>query len=106
MTNERFKTNFEVHGIKYRVNKLQNERLGHAEDDAYKFVKLAEEGVKLSGAFFRTELDKDREFQMALYCSKTMLIYSKYFLDIVIIYSTYKRNRFNLVSSSEYYWNQ
>ena len=88
MVNERFNVNFEVHRIKYRMNKLQNERLGHAEDDANKFVKLAEEDVEASGAFFRMKLDKDRKFQMALYCSKIILIYYKYFLDIVIIDST------------------
>lgn len=64
-------------------------------EDAYLFVKLAQEKSK-EGAYFNFRVDKESKFTSAIYLSKTMLLYSQYFLDLVIVDATYKRNRFNL----------
>ena len=82
--------------VKYRAKKLMELTHGVATEDAYSFTRLAIEDVK-NGGFFKYRTDEDNRFEMALYLSKTMLIYADSFLDIVIIDSTYRRNRFNLI---------
>ena len=49
-----------------------------------------------SEGYFNYKCDAKSEFESAIFLSKCMLLYSKCFLDIVIIDSTYSRNRFNL----------
>ena len=94
--NTKFNTSFMEDQIKYRVNKLIELTYGQAESDAYEFVRLAEEETK-NGSVFHYKLDEHNKFMRSIYISKTMLDYSKYFLDVVLVDSTYKRNRFNLI---------
>ena len=49
-----------------------------------------------NGGHFEYDQDSEGRLRRAIYFSKSMLIYAQKFLDIVIIDSTYKRNRFNL----------
>ena len=93
--NKNFKTDFEVTQVKYQVTKIMNQTYGRAEEDAYKFVKLAEEKSK-NGGYFNCYVINSSTFNRAIYLSDIMLTYAQYFLDIVIIDSTYKRNHFNL----------
>jgi len=81
--------------IKYQVDKLLQATFGIADQDAYEFVKLAQKEAK-DGGYFVYEVNSKQEFRRSLYISKAMLIYARYFLDIVIIDTTYRRNRFNL----------
>ena len=96
MINKQFDTNFEEPQIKYRVNKLLQMTCGKTEEDAYLFVQLALEQEK-NGAKFWVELDEEQRLKRCLFISPEMLSYAQYFLDIVIVDSTYKRNRFNMV---------
>jgi len=50
----------------------------------------------MNGGYFKFEVNNKNEFDKCIFMSKTMLIYAQHFLDIVIVDSTYKRNRFNL----------
>lgn len=97
LINSEFKTEFVDSQIKYRVKKLIEKNLGSPDDDAYEFVKLAQEDAKNGGGYFSYETDTNNRFKRCLYLSQTMLTYSKKFLDSVIIDATYKRNRFNLI---------
>jgi len=63
---------------------------GQADKDAYEFVRLAEEDRK-NGSIFHYQVDENNKFMRSVYLSKTMLNYSKYFLDVVLVDSTYKR---------------
>jgi len=94
--NKKFKCHFPVHRIQYKVNKLLQETFGKPEEDVNRFVEIALTDVKNNGGFFYFETNQQGQFSKSLYVSKTMEIYSKKFLDVVIIDSTYKRNRFNL----------
>ena len=94
--NKKFNTSFQEDQIKYRVNKLIELTYGQADKDAYEFVRLAEEDRK-NGSIFHYQVDENNKFMRSIYLSKTMLNYSKYFLDVVLVDSTYKRNRFNLI---------
>ena len=91
--NKKFATKFNLEQIKYRVLKLLNSNR-HPDNDAYDFVEIAK---NCPNSFFSYELDEENRFQKSLFLSDVMLIYSSKFLDIVIIDSTYKRNRFNLI---------
>ena len=94
--NKKFQANFPIYRIQYKVQKFLVESYGKAEEDAYNFIELAEKDIKDNGGFFFYEKDQESKFQRGLYISKVMSIYSKKFLDVIIIDSTYKRNRFNL----------
>ena len=83
--------------IKYRVQKLCKETKGKAQQDAYDFVNLAKEDAQNNEGYFSYEVNGTNEFDKCIYLSKTMILYSKYFLDIILIDSTYRRNRFNLI---------
>lgn len=93
--NLRYRTDFQLAQIKYQVKKLMEANFGKPQDDAYRFVELARNEAE-NGGFFRSEVNREREFYRCIFLSKVMLLYSLYFIDIVIIDSTYKRNRFNL----------
>jgi len=94
--NEKYKTSFNKHHIIYRIQKLCQETKGKAQQDAYEFVKLAEEDVKTNSGFFAYSLNENNQFDKCVYLSNVMLLYSQHFLDIIIVDSTYRRNRFNL----------
>ena len=95
IVNKKFNTEFSVLQIKYQVNKILLETFGCADEDAYRFVQIATEKTKEEG-YFCTKLDQGQKLLHGIYLSKAMLLYSNYFLDLVIVDSTYKRNRFNL----------
>ena len=94
--NEKFSTSFTLSQIKYQVDKLIIINYGVPSTDAYKFVEIAQKSSAESGSFFGMKLNQEKQLQSALYLSPIMLEYSNYFLDIVIVDTTYKRNRFNL----------
>ena len=97
LINNKFNTKFDCHNIQYRVNKLLRSTLGQPHEDAFKFFELAKEEIKKNkGGFFKIDIDQQNVFRRCLYVSDCMLEYAKQFLDIVIVDSTYKRNRFNL----------
>ena len=93
--NKKFQTEFSVLQVKYQVNKILLETYGYADEDAYRFIQLAKEEASKEG-FFCSKLDKNQRLFQAIYLSKSMLLYSNYFLDLVIVDATYRRNRFNL----------
>lgn len=95
--NTTFHTDFKSYQIKYKVDIFFEQTYGLAEDDAYRFISLAKEQIKADKAgFFDFEQDINKKFLRAIFISKTMIQYSKFFLDIVLVDSTYRRNRFNL----------
>jgi len=94
--NKTFHTDFTNSQIRYQVDLLFQMTLGHADIDAYFFVELAQKEVEEKGGFFEMAVNAENQLQKAIYLSATMLLYSDYFLDIVIVDATYKRNRFNL----------
>ena len=94
--NEKFKVNFPTYRIQYRVDKLLKENFGQPDEDAYKFTKLCEDDASKNGGYFKYEENEVNIFESAIYVSETMLTYAEEFLDVVIVDSTYKRNRFNL----------
>lgn len=96
MINEKFGTHFDYLQIRYKIDTLLKKSYGKAELDAYKFVQLGEEKKRDEGAYFEYILGNENELKNVIYISKTMLVYSQYFLDFVLVDSTYKRNRFNL----------
>ena len=73
-----------------------NINFGVPDIDAYNFSEMTEKASKENGAFFAIKLhtSNNNQFQRALYLSPDMLEYANYFLDIVIVDATYKRNRF------------
>ena len=93
--NKDFETSFEPYQVRYRVEKLYVKTFGNPHEDAYNFVKMAEENVLAEGGYFKMRLIEDK-LTSALYISKTMMTYSKVFLDIILVDATYKRNRFNM----------
>jgi len=92
--NKTFSTSFTISQIKYQVERLMNINFGVPDIDAYSFSEMAEKASKENGAFFAIKLHNNNQFQRALYLSPDMLEYANYFLDIVIVDATYKRNRF------------
>jgi len=95
--NIKFDSNFKIDRIKYRVAKLTEETKGKAHQDAYDFIKMASDNVKNYGGYFAFDLKRNILFERCVYLSKTMLTYAEYFLDVILVDSTYRRNRFNLV---------
>ena len=93
--NKKFKTDFNLTQIKYQVSKLLKSNYGCADDDAFHFVELAKKEAQ-NGGYFNFKINENNQFSRAIYLSKVMLMYSEYFLDVVIVDATYKRNRFNL----------
>lgn len=79
------------------MKKMLEKTLGTPDKDAYEFVNLAKEDVKKNNGYFAYHTDQNDEFKKCIYLSQTMIHYSKYFLDTVIVDATYKRNRFNLI---------
>lgn len=97
MINKEFNTDFTKMQIQYQISKLLIQYYGIAVDDAYTFVNLAEKDISENEGYFDYELNDDHTFKRSIYLSNTMLLYSEKFLDLVIIDSTYRRNRFNLI---------
>jgi len=95
LINTKYGTNFITSQIKYQVDRLLKINFGNPQKDAYSFINLAKEEAAKNG-FFQYKTNSSNQFDRAIYLSETMLLYSKYFLDIVIVDATYKRNRFNL----------
>lgn len=93
--NKKFNTSFKIYEVRRKVKKLFAENFGKASEDAYNFLKLSEEQTKEEG-YFEFECDDENHFQRSIFLSKTMLLYADLFLDVVIVDSTYKRNRFNI----------
>lgn len=96
LVNQEFQTNYDYHQISYQASKLMNENFGKADDDADSLVREIEKDIELNGGHYEIFLDKDNKLQKILYMSFQMLEYAKFFLDIVIVDATYRRNRFNM----------
>ena len=69
---------------------------GHADEDANNLSDLIKKDVKENGGTFQFETGKNLNLEKILYISHRMLQYSNFFLDAVIIDSTYGHNRFNM----------
>jgi len=80
--------------IKYQAMKFLKETYGDPDKDAYKFVELAKEAAK-DGGYFKHSTNSSQELFRMIYLSKTIQIYSNYFLDLVIVDATFWRNHFN-----------
>lgn len=93
--NEKYKTYFKAAQIKYQATKLLQQTYGEPDKDAHNFVNLAKNEA-INGGYFACDVNNSQQLFRTLFLSQTMLLYSKYFLDLVIIDATYKRNRFNL----------
>ena len=93
--NSKFGCDFEDYQINYSVEKLLKENFGTTDEDAFNFIQLAKTDVEKNGGFFEVEASEDNRLIKVLYISGVMLKYAKKFLDVVIVGSTYKRNRFN-----------
>lgn len=94
--NEKFKTKFTLDQIKYKIYKLFEEQMGKPQEDAYRFAELAQKYAIENNGFFVLNKDIDGVFERALFVSDCMYKYSEYFLDIIIVDATYKKNRFSL----------
>jgi len=44
-TNKKFKINFRDYKVQYRVNKFLEDSYGKPDEDAYKFVKIAQKDI-------------------------------------------------------------
>ena len=95
VVNQKFNTQFLLTQMKYQLNKLMLENFGSPSDDAYLFAQMAEEEAK-DGGYFSSRVNNQNNFYQFIFLSKIMMDYSDYFLDMVIVDATYKRNRFNL----------
>ena len=73
------------------MKKILELTYGKPDADAYAFMELAREDVTQNGGFFQIEVDEGERFKNALYLSSIMLDYANFFLDIIIIDSTYKK---------------
>jgi len=93
--NKNNKTNFQLTQIRYQVQKFLKETYGKPDEDAYRFLEIVKKEANKNG-YFSYKLTNSSDFDKMIYLSKTMLVYADYFLDVVLIDSTYKRNRFNL----------
>jgi len=71
--------------------------LGTADNDAYEFVKVTKDISVQEEGFFVYKTDNKNKCQKCLFISNVLKIYSQHFLDVVLVDSTYKRNRFNLI---------
>jgi len=94
--NHEFKSTFKTDQVKYRKEVLLVENYGKQDKDALNFVNLAQKEVEEKGGYFALENDLNNQLTRAIYISNNMLKLSEYFLDIIIVDTTYKRNRFNL----------
>ena len=94
--NNKYETQFELPQIKYQVTKLLQQTFGRPANDAFHFVQIAKDEARNNEGFFKFEVNQSSQLYRIIFLSKTMLNYSNYFLDIVLVDSTYKRNRFNL----------
>jgi len=93
--NKKFATTFEYYQIVYQVKKLFDKNFGTADDDAYNFVEEIKKEISTNGGRFSIEKEQNR-LKRVVFVSNFMLNYSQFFLDIVLIDSTYRRNRFNM----------
>ena len=89
--NTKFGTNFTYAQIQYQVNHLLEQNFGHPTEDATNFVEMRKDVVQNDG-HFSFELGDDGKLEKALFISAAMLMYSRYFLDAVLIDATYGRN--------------
>ena len=115
--NEKFRTEFDVEQVRYKVQKLMKTNFGIPSEDAMDFAKPAEEKIKTNGGSYiveKTQLNnastsiKLREdnsnshqgycavmvnledtLTKVIYVSKMMSIYSQKFLDTVVVNSRY-----------------
>lgn len=94
--NKKFNASFKKDQIKYRKEVLLADNFGKPDQDALGFVELAQKEANEKGGYFAIEKDQSNRLKQAIFISETMLKFSNYFLDIIIIDTTYKRNRFNL----------
>ena len=95
--NIKFNKNLTYSQVSHAVTKTINENFGKPDEDAYRLLEEIEKDIKLNGGDFRFDVDKSTNgLKRILYVSQTMFNYSKYFLDMVIVDATYKRNRFNM----------
>ncbi len=93
LINDKFRADFRLSQIRYRVNKLLSISYGKPELDAYSFVSLAEKEVNDHGGYFNYKVQEDSSFDSAIFVSKTMLKYSEFFNDFILVDATYRRNR-------------
>ena len=94
--NEKHETTFIISQIRHRILKVPEETKGKAHLDAYEFIKFAEEDVQKNDRYCCYMKKSNNEFNKCLYIFRAMLTYSDYFLDFILIDSTYRRNRSNL----------
>jgi len=94
--NKKFNTEFEYSQITYQVKQLMEKNFGKADEDAYLLVEKVKEEIKLKGGYCGISLGKENILINFIYVSKTMIEYANKFLDMVLVDSTYKRNRFNI----------
>jgi len=95
--NKKYKKSFEYFQIAKQVNKLMDETFGQPGKDALGLIEDIEKEKSNDCGEYRLEKDPvTNQLKKLLYVSKTMLTYKEKFLDVVIVDSTYKRNRFNM----------
>jgi len=95
--NKKYNTYFKYSAVVNQVYKLMDLNFGNASKDAASFVEEVRKDILLRGGTYRMEEDsKTKELKKILYVSGVMLSYKDKFLDIIIVDSTYKRNRFNM----------
>ena len=75
--NTKFDKKFEWYHINYRVNKLMRETYGKPQEDALRFLQIAEKDIKDNGGYFRLLSDQNTKMQNAIYISQVMISYSK-----------------------------
>ena len=71
------------------MNKLLRALAGKPHEDAFKFVEIAKQEIKLNKrGFFKVYKDDKNIFTRCLYISNVMVKYSEKFLDVVLGDST------------------
>ena len=94
--NKKFQTNYTYQQISYQIGKLIDQNLGIPSEDANSIVEEIKKDVQLNGGYYDIELGNKDQLQKIIYISSHMLKYSEYFLDLILVDATYRRNRFNL----------
>jgi len=91
--NDEFKKKFSRDAIKYQVQRLKEEELGKASEDANRLVKMLTKDCEERNYYFKKEND---QLKNICFMTERMVKLANTFSDVLILDTTHKTNRFNL----------